>query len=115
AGLVPSVGSEEFSTTIPKGSVITATPGSDPIGPGGTVTLVVSKGPDLVPVPDVAGKSMRNAIDALQEAGFQVSYNTNYFPNDVILRIATATSTNPAAGTQVPRNSPVYVSGSIGG
>lgn len=115
AGLQGAVTGEEFSDTVAKGSVISATPASDPIGPGGTVNLVVSKGQDLVTVPDVKGKSMKDGIAELQAAGFQVSYNTNYFPNDAILKIATVSSTNPAGGTQAKRGSGVYVSGSIGG
>ncbi|MFM6974484.1 MAG: Stk1 family PASTA domain-containing Ser/Thr kinase [Agromyces sp.] len=115
AGLQVTTGAEEFSDTIPAGSVISATPASDPIGPGGTVELVVSKGQDLVMVPDVRGMTMKKAIKVLSDAGFKVSYNTNYFPNDSILQIAQATSTNPAGGTQAKRGSEVYVSGTIGG
>ena len=115
AGLQGAVSGEEFSDTVPAGSVISAAPASDPIGPGGTVNMVVSKGQDLVTVPDVKGQSMRDGIAALAAAGFQVSYNTNYFPNDTILKIATVSSTNPAGGTQAKRGSAVYVSGSIGG
>lgn len=115
AGLQGAVVAEEFNDTIAKGSIISATPASDPIGPGGTINLVVSKGQDLVAVPDVKGKSMKDAIAAVQAAGFQASYNTAIFSTDALLRVATATGSNPASGTSAKRGSTIYISGSING
>jgi serine/threonine protein kinase/beta-lactam-binding protein with PASTA domain len=55
----------------PAGTVITSTPkeGSTPIK-GSDVTLVVSKGPKLFPVPDVKGDSIAAAEQAITTAGF---------------------------------------------
>jgi eukaryotic-like serine/threonine-protein kinase len=41
---------------------------------GSTVTVVVSKGPDLVVVPDVVGLSRNEAEQRLREAGLRWSY-----------------------------------------
>lgn len=114
-GLQSSVVAEAFSDTIPKGNIISATPATTPIGPGGMVQLTVSKGQDLVAVPDVKGKSMRDAIAEMSAAGFQVTYNTAIFSTDALLKVATATGSNPAAGTAAKRGSTVYIAGSING
>ncbi|MEU8589891.1 Stk1 family PASTA domain-containing Ser/Thr kinase [Streptomyces sp. NPDC048664] len=39
---------------------------------GDTITLTLSKGPEMIPVPDVVGDSVDDATKALQDAGFQV-------------------------------------------
>jgi beta-lactam-binding protein with PASTA domain len=90
-----------FSNSTPKGQVIgTNPPAGTVIQVGTTVTVTVSKGPDLVAVPDVSGKSVAAASTALQAAGFT--------PNGVtggLLRAVTRTS--PPAGAQVLRGSSV--------
>jgi len=40
---------------------------------GDTVTLTLSKGPEMVRVPDVVGSSVDDATQRLEAAGFQVS------------------------------------------
>ena len=65
----------------------------------------MSKGPDLVAVPDVAGKPMKEAIDILKAAGFTVSYAIN----EQLIPIATAVGTSPAAGEQLKRGSTVTI------
>jgi serine/threonine-protein kinase len=67
---------------------------------GGTVTVTVSKGPDLVPVPDVRGKSVDSALNVLQAAGFNVIGVNGHLTRSV-------TGTTPAAGSQVLRGSSV--------
>ncbi|MFS0867718.1 Stk1 family PASTA domain-containing Ser/Thr kinase [Microbacterium sp. 179-B 1A2 NHS] len=42
---------------------------------GETVTIVVSDGPRPIEVPNVVGQSIRDAVDALQSAGFKVNPN----------------------------------------
>ncbi len=97
ANLTGKVVDSQFSDTVPSGSVISATPATDPIAPGGTVNLVISKGQQLVTVPDVSGQPMKTAIATLTAAGF----NVNYAIDDLYLPIAVAVSTDPAAGQQV--------------
>jgi beta-lactam-binding protein with PASTA domain/tRNA A-37 threonylcarbamoyl transferase component Bud32 len=68
-----------FDNTVPDGQVITLRPTSKdaPIAPGDSVNLVVSKGPDLVEVPNVIGEDLPDARAMLEEAGFTVKVVTN--------------------------------------
>jgi eukaryotic-like serine/threonine-protein kinase len=60
----------------PVGTVLSQSPRANtPIRPGEVVTVRVSQGPPLVPVPNVQGMSADDAIKALEQAGFQVSVN----------------------------------------
>ncbi|PKI93240.1 serine/threonine protein kinase [Actinomycetales bacterium SN12] len=67
---------EDWSESVAKGSVISQSaerPGGGPWRRGDTVTLTVSKGPQPLPIPDVKGKTVRQAVDALKGAGFKVN------------------------------------------
>jgi len=63
---------QAWSTTVPQGSVISQSPATGTLFQGGLVTLVVSKGPELVPVPDVIGQQEQPARAILQGLGFKV-------------------------------------------
>ncbi len=64
---------EVFSETVPEGQVVSANwkPGSR-VERGTVIRIRVSKGPELVTVPDVSGRSVSRATTALKEAGFDV-------------------------------------------
>jgi len=65
------VQTQVFSDTVPSGDVIATTPvAGSPADRAGTVVLEVSKGPDVVPVPEVRGRSVANAEAQLRKAGF---------------------------------------------
>ncbi|MFM6974328.1 MAG: Stk1 family PASTA domain-containing Ser/Thr kinase [Agromyces sp.] len=98
--LMLNAASEEFSNTVAKGAIISATPATDPIGPGGTINVVVSKGPDLVAVPDVIGMPLSKAIKTISDAGLVPSTQAQ---SGVVY------STNPPKGTQVLRGSTVVI------
>jgi len=68
-----------FDPTIPEGQVIALAPQTmdAPVAPGDSVNLAVSKGPDLVEVPDVVGMSINDASAALKAAEFVVKITTN--------------------------------------
>jgi beta-lactam-binding protein with PASTA domain/tRNA A-37 threonylcarbamoyl transferase component Bud32 len=68
-----------FDNTVPDGQVIALRPttADAPIAPGDSVNLVVSKGPDLVDVPDVVGEKIPAARAMLEDAGFTVRVVTN--------------------------------------
>jgi serine/threonine-protein kinase len=72
-GLKSRVGDQQFSDTVPKDAVISQDPSSGTLLRGSTVTLVVSKGPDMVDVPDVVGKKLDEAKKILAKAGLKVS------------------------------------------
>jgi eukaryotic-like serine/threonine-protein kinase len=63
---------QEFSDTVPKGSVISQSPATGSLFEGGLVTLVVSKGPELVVVPNIIGQQEAPARVTLEELGFTV-------------------------------------------
>lgn len=75
-GLKVAKAEEAYSTTVPKGSVISQTPSNGTLVRGETVTLTVSKGPEMVAVPKVDGLSRAAATQKLQDAGFKVSVQT---------------------------------------
>ena len=64
---------EEFSDDVEEGNVIGLEPGpGTEVARDSTVEVVVSKGPDLVVVPEVIGSDVGDAIAALQAAGLVV-------------------------------------------
>lgn len=74
AGLKVKVSSEEVtSDEFDKGQVAAQSPDPDSrVAEGDTVTLTVSKGPQMIEVPDVVGDSVDDAKQQLESAGFQV-------------------------------------------
>jgi beta-lactam-binding protein with PASTA domain len=71
-GLKVDATAQENSDSVPKGAVISQDPSGGTLYRGDTVTLVVSKGPVMVEVPQVVGKSLREARRILEDAGFTV-------------------------------------------
>lgn len=68
----------------PAGTVISQSPGANtPITQGEVVTVRVSQGPPPVPVPDVQGWPLEQAIKALRQAGFQVQVDSGIFGDHV--------------------------------
>ena len=60
----------------PAGTVLTQSPKANtPITPGEVVTVRVSQGPPALAVPNVQGMPLHDAIQALEQAGFQVQVN----------------------------------------
>ncbi len=71
-GLKVDATAQQNSDTVAKGAVISQSPRDGTAFRGDTVTLVVSKGPVLVTVPNVVGQQLQQARAALQAAGFKV-------------------------------------------
>lgn len=62
-----------FSSDEDKGDVAKQSPGQGKVrAEGDTVTLTLSKGPEMIEVPDVEGMSVGDASDELRAAGFDV-------------------------------------------
>lgn len=97
------------SGAIAADHVVAMEPTTDPVRPADTVNLTLSKGQDLVEVPNVVGRPMNEALDTLRAAGFEVAYN---FP-EPLLTFATCTSTDPAAAAQAVRGSTITVVASL--
>jgi eukaryotic-like serine/threonine-protein kinase len=93
-----------YSTTVATGKVVSQSPASGTAVPGSTVSLVVSKGPPPVTVPDVVDMHQAQAEAALQAAGLKVSVNRG--SRVVLDRVISQT---PAAGSTVPRGTTVTI------
>jgi beta-lactam-binding protein with PASTA domain len=66
-------GREVFSDTVPAGRVVGQNPSPDtPVERGGTVTVRISKGPDVVPLPDIVQLPFARARNQLLNAGFTI-------------------------------------------
>lgn len=94
---------EDFSSTVEAGLVLGTEPAPD-AGPqpfGATIVLVISKGPDLLPVPDVIGKDRDTAMAELQAAGFVVEV-TSFLGNRV-------SQQSPGGGELAERGSTVSI------
>ncbi|MGH9040520.1 MAG: PASTA domain-containing protein [Acidimicrobiia bacterium] len=64
---------EAFSDSVPAGEVIRQDPVAGEEAPRDSeVTVVVSKGPDIVEVPDVRGEDVTDAVRQLEALGFEV-------------------------------------------
>lgn len=102
-GLQPQV-TEDFSDSVPKGKVI-----SQSVAPNTTVhrldqvNLVISRGPEVVAVPNVFGKSEGDARAALESAGFTVNVKRTFGDSKRVL------NSNPSAGTQAKVGSTVTI------
>ncbi len=93
-----------YSTTVISGKVVSQSPASGTAVPGSTVSLVVSKGPPPVTVPDVVDMHQAQAEAALRAAGLKVSVNRG--SRVVLDRVISQT---PAAGGTVPRGTTVTI------
>ncbi|MFR9791645.1 Stk1 family PASTA domain-containing Ser/Thr kinase [Streptomyces sp. MB22_4] len=73
AGLRVRISSEQVNSPYDKGKVARQSPGDGgQAAAGDTVTLTLSKGPQMIEVPDVTGDSVDDAHQALEGAGFKV-------------------------------------------
>ena len=93
---------EDFSDTVDAGKVIRTDPAANALAPrDSAVTLVVSKGPELVAVPSgLVGLTVEQATARLQAAGLQADVQ-NYAPG------RTVRATDPVGGTKVKKGSKV--------
>jgi beta-lactam-binding protein with PASTA domain len=92
-------------------TVIAYDPSEKRIPWGSTVDVTVSKGPEPLEVPDVAGMSDDKAVQRLKDAGF-VATTANYYSDDVPVDIVIATA--PGAHEIVSQGGEVEVQVSIG-
>ncbi len=76
-GLKISSIEQEFSDTVAPGKTIGLVPQSKPLGAGGSVKLLVSKGPNLVLMPKVVGETVLAAKALLEGVGLNVIVNTD--------------------------------------
>ena len=76
-GLKISSIEQEFSDTVAPGKAIGLVPQTKPLGAGGSVKLLISKGPNLVIMPKVIGETVLAAKALLESSGLTVIVNTD--------------------------------------
>ncbi|MGW6458422.1 Stk1 family PASTA domain-containing Ser/Thr kinase [Streptomyces sp. NPDC055078] len=97
AGLDVRTVRREFSETVERGAVIESDPAThERIRGNGSVTLVVSRGPEIVRVPSVKGDPLATAERRLRAAGLAPGVTSRAFSEEVPQ--GSVISTDPAAG-----------------
>nr|WP_222109319.1 Stk1 family PASTA domain-containing Ser/Thr kinase [Streptomyces cupreus] len=99
AGLEVGKVERAFSDTVKRGQVISTDPAvGSRIRHNDSVNLVISKGPEVVKVPDLEGYRLDKAKELIKEAGLEPGMVTREF-SDSVAR-GSVMSTNPTAGTE---------------
>lgn len=97
AGLAVKKVDRRYSDTVKRGTVIETDPETGArVRGNASVTVVVSRGPEMVKVPDVSGKPLADAKKALAGAGLTPGAVTEEFNEDTDQ--GSVVSTDPAAG-----------------
>ncbi len=105
-GLAIEATAEQYSETVPAGSVLTTDPGpGEGIAASGTVGVVVSLGPERYAVPDVQGSTPKEATEAIVSAGLASGGRVEAFDDQV--PAGQVARTDPPIGDPVPVDTPV--------
>ena len=100
------------SDMVEKGRVISQDPSANvSIRKGETVTLTVSTGKELIPIPNVVGQDQAQAQNTLDTAGFTVTVKQQ---QDDKIAQGKVISTNPVAGTKVAKGTAITLTVSSG-
>jgi serine/threonine-protein kinase len=107
AKLAPGDIKERFDSTMATGLVVASEPASgEVLKPGTPVTLIVSKGPKPVVIPDVSGRTFDEVKAELTDLGLVVEKTKDY-SRDVFEGLVI--SSDPPAGNEVPFGGTVTV------
>ncbi|MEW2086480.1 Stk1 family PASTA domain-containing Ser/Thr kinase [Streptomyces sp. NPDC005283] len=88
----------EFSETVKRGTVINSDPATNArIRGNGSVTIVLSRGPEIVKVPELKGKPLAKAERELKKLGLAPGVVTKTFSEEIAQ--GSVISTDPEAGT----------------
>jgi beta-lactam-binding protein with PASTA domain len=113
AGLLAGTVTQQSSSTVPSGSVISQSPAaSTTVVIDSSVNLVISSGPAQVPVPNVVGTTQAAATSAITGAGLVVGTVTQQSSSTV--PSGSVITEAPAAGTSVNVGSAVNLVVSTG-
>jgi len=108
AGLSVASVAFDYSDTVATGEVIKVNPTQDPLPVNGSVTLVVSKGPTTVVVPNLVGETLAASELALKTLGLVVVVNTDQLQSNWgMIKIKTI---SVPSGTVVKRGSQIIIS-----
>jgi len=92
---------DDFSATVASGKVVGTDPAANQAAARGSqITVTVSKGPEMVPVPDLKGSTLDAATQTLERLGFQA--DTSGYLNGRVVR-----AQDPSAGAVVPKGTKV--------
>ncbi|MFE5035254.1 Stk1 family PASTA domain-containing Ser/Thr kinase [Streptomyces sp. NPDC056683] len=106
AGLKVTVSATEVNSEYDQGQVARQTPAGDAqAAEGDTVTLTLSKGPELVEVPNVVGATVDDATKLLEQSGFQVKEDRGLLG----LFGDTVKKQSVDAGEQAPKGSTITI------
>ena len=95
---------DEFSDTVAPGKVIRSEPATGAeAARDSAVKVVVSKGKDVVEIPDFVGKTIKDATDLATAAGVEID------PSGVFTKNRKVVAQTPAAGGKVPRGTGVRI------
>jgi eukaryotic-like serine/threonine-protein kinase len=112
-GLTAKMGKPQFSVRVAKGDIIATEPAiGSRVSKGGTVLLIASAGPHMIPVPQVTGSPLATAQAALRHAGLTpgkvVDETSTTIQSGIVI------STTPTSGVSWPQNRPVSLVVSTG-
>ena len=103
-------GDGAFSDTVPEGYVVEVSlPAGATIRPGDTLTLIVSRGPELVMIPDLVGATIADAKEVLEGLGFEVEVRSEFPESDWDRSFARVTSLSPSSGQEVAKGTLVII------
>jgi serine/threonine-protein kinase len=106
-GLQVDTSHQENSDSVPKGRVIAQDPVGRVLHRGDTVSLTVSKGPQLVAIPgNLRAMGVEAATQLLQGLGFHVEVEHS----DLYLGLGYVASSSPSPGSMAPQGSTVILS-----
>ena len=101
-----------YDPTIPSGQVVGTVPaGGEAVQPGASVVLNVSKGPEPVTIPGLAGRKGAAAQAALERLGLQVTIEEHFSKR---VDVGDVIASRPKAGVEVPAGSRVQLNVSKG-
>jgi beta-lactam-binding protein with PASTA domain len=102
---------QRFHAKIPVGRVISRQPADAELPAGSEVTLIVSKGPKPVPIPDVRGLTQEKAVADLDAEGFDVLVEETFSGKIDRGRVI---GTDPANGTDLQPGETIVLTVSLG-
>ena len=110
-GLTVELADPQFDEQVPVGHVLSQDP-SRRVVKGGTITLTLSKGPEVYPVPDIVGASFEVAVRQLEALGLVVVEGGGDYSDTV--PAGRVLAVQPAVGEQVTTGAEVTVTVSRG-
>lgn len=112
-GLTAVVIENRYDEDIPKGKIIESIPpGGGKVDAGGSVKLIVSKGPERYTIPSVSGLTPDAAQAAITKSPLTIGTITEVFNSEIPKGFVI--SSTPASGSSVKRNSKVDLTVSRG-